>query len=156
MGQHLKVRLNEEQHSHLTSLIDKGESKARTITRARILLLADRNQQQWHTHKAIAEVLKTSANRVSTICRTFVLEGLDRALYEKPRSGGPPKITGDIEARLVMLACSDPPEGKQRWTLRLLAEQMVVLGFIDSISNVAVYKRLKKMNLSLGKSSPGA
>ncbi len=85
------------------------------------------------------------------ICRSYVLEGLEQALYDKPRSGAPPKITGDIEAKLVMLACSEPPDGKKRWTLRLLAEQMVVLGYIDSISNVAVYKRLKKTNLSLGK-----
>ncbi|MFC6663725.1 helix-turn-helix domain-containing protein [Deinococcus multiflagellatus] len=72
-----------------------------------------------------------------------MLEGLEAALYERPRTGAPPKITGDIEAKLVMLACSHPPDDRKRWTLRLLAEQMVFLGHVDSISNVTVYQRLK-------------
>jgi len=76
---------------------------------------------------------------------------LDAALYEKPRPGASPKITGDIEAKLVTLACSDPPLGRSRWTLRLLADTMVELGYIDSISNVAVYQRLKKTNSSPGR-----
>jgi len=77
------------------------------------------------------------------------------ALYDRPRTGAPPKITGDIEAKMVLLACSDPPEGYKRWTLRLIAEQMVSLGYVDSLSNVAVYKRLKKTKSSRGKSKAG-
>jgi len=76
---------------------------------------------------------------------------MESALSEKPRPGQVPKITGDIEAKLIALVCSDPPEGHARWTLRLLASQMVELGHIDSITNVSVYKRLKKMRLNLGK-----
>ena len=75
---------------------------------------------------------------------------MEAALFDKPRPGATPKITGDIEAQLVTLACSDPPQGHARWTLRLLADKMVALGYIESISNVAVYQRLKKTNLSRG------
>jgi hypothetical protein len=76
---------------------------------------------------------------------------VEAALTEKPRPGQPPKITGDIEARLVTLACSNPPEGRARWTLRLLADTMVELGYLDSISNVAVYHALKKTRLNPGR-----
>jgi hypothetical protein len=71
-------------------------------------------------------------------------------LYEKPRPGAKPKIDGEVEAHLVALACSAPPEGYDRWTLRLLADRLVSLEIIDSISHVAVGEVLKKMNLSLG------
>ena len=76
--------------------------------------------------------------------------GLVNALYDKARPGAVPKITGEIEAQLTMLACSAPPEGRVRWTLQLLADKLVELKLVDSISDVAVMKRLKKMNLSLG------
>lgn len=95
-----------------------------------------------------------SVKTVGSICRQYVLEGLKAALQEKPQPGAVPKITGEVEARLVTLACSEPPDGRQRWTLRLLAEQIVALGYVDSISNVAVYNKLKKTNLSPGKYSP--
>jgi hypothetical protein len=75
---------------------------------------------------------------------------MDAALYDRPRPGGKPKITGDIEAKLTMLACSKPPEGYGRWTIQLLADKMVELRYIESISRVAVGKRLKKVNLNLG------
>lgn len=118
-------------------------AKARTIVRAQILLLADRAQGKCRTRKSIAHALECCEARVVRICRRFVLEGLSAALHEKPRSGGPPKVTGDIEAKLVVLACSHPPEGRRRWTLRLLAEQMVVLGHVNSLSNVTVCRKLK-------------
>ena len=89
----------------------------------------------------------------ATVVRTrkaFLDEGIDAALYDKPRPGAVPKITGDVEAKLVMLACSDAPTGPDRWTLRLLADKMVELGYIDKISNQAIGVRLKKMNLSRG------
>ena len=82
----------------------------------------------------------------ATLCR----RGLESALYDKPRPGQKPKITGDIEAQLVVLVCSDAPEGHDRWTLRLLAERLVALTELESISHVAVGERLKKMNSSPG------
>ncbi len=78
------------------------------------------------------------------VCRRYAREGLDAALSEKPRPGKAPKITGEIEAQLVLLACSNPPEGQARWTFKLLANKLVQLALVDSISEVAVYKRLKK------------
>jgi transposase len=75
---------------------------------------------------------------------------LDFALNEKPRSGAPPKINGRIEARLTLLACSEPPEGRSKWTLRLLADKLVEMEVVDSISHMSVQRLLKKMNLSLG------
>lgn len=151
MSHHLPVTLTAEQRYHLESLIKKGNARARVQTRARILLLADRSQETCPTQKQIAQALLCSPPTVTRVCRRFVLEGLDDALYERPRPGKAPKITGDLEARLVTLACSDPPDGRSRWTLRLLADQMVALGYVDSLSNVAVYQRLKKTRLSPGK-----
>lgn len=78
-----------------------------------------------------------------------MIEGLDAALSEEPRSGTLPKMTGEIEAQLVLLACGDPPEDRKRWTLRLLAEQMVQLGHVPSLSNVTVHQRLKKCDQAL-------
>jgi putative transposase len=150
MGQQLRVDLTAEERDYLRQLIDRGQSAARTLTRARILLMADRSQGERHTYQDIGTTLYCHETRISRVCRRYVLEGLEAALQERPRTGAPPKVTGDIEARLVLLACSDPPEGRKRWTLRLLAEQMVVLGHVDSLSNVTVYERLKKM-----KSNPG-
>lgn len=121
------------------------------LTRAQILLLTDHTQRDWRTHAEVAEILKTSGARISRVCRKYVLEGLEAALSEEPRSGAPPKMTGEVEAQLILLACSDPPEGRKRWTLRLLAEQMVLLGHVPSLSNVTVHQRLKKMPSNRGK-----
>ena len=76
--------------------------------------------------------------------------GLQAALYEKPRPGQAPKVTGEIEAKLIMLACSQPPEGHARWTLRLLAGRVIELGYLDYVSHVTVGEVLKKTNSSLG------
>lgn len=155
MGRHAQVRLSGVEHEQLSTLVRSGNSSARTLTRARILLLADRERQPKRSYKEIAGALLCSVSTVGSICRRYAQEGLAAALREKARPGAAPKITGDIEAKLVMLACSEPPEGRVRWTLRLLAEQMVELGYVESISNVAVYKRLKKTTLNLGGSSRG-
>jgi hypothetical protein len=151
MSQQLRVALSAEEREHLLRLVDRGKPPARTLTRARILLMADRSMGEQRTYKEIGKVLHCHADRISRVCRRYVLEGLEAALYERPRTGAPPKITGDIEAKLVMLACSDPPDDRKRWTLRLLAEQMIFLGHVDSISNVTVYQRLKKMRSSPGR-----
>jgi len=76
--------------------------------------------------------------------------GLDFALHEKARSGAPLKMDGRIEAQLTLLACSDPPEGRSRWTVRLLADKLVEMEVVDSISHMSVQRLLKKMKLSLG------
>ena len=146
----LQIALSDQERLELTQLVHTGSSPARTQTRARILLLSDRSQGERIAYGEVAKSAMTTMQTAIRVRKRFLEGGLAAALYDKPKSGCPPKITGDIEAKLVMLACSKPPEGHDGWTLRLLADQMVVLGYIDSLSNVAVYKRLKKTNLSLG------
>jgi len=92
----------------------------------------------------IAQATMVHKQTVYNIRKRYVDEGLDSALHEKPRSGQPPKITGDVEAELIVLACSDPPEGHNRWTLQMFADKLVELNLVESITPVAVYKRLKK------------
>ena len=144
------VCLSGEERSRLRGLLRRGVAPARVQTRARVLLLTDCSRGQHRTDEEVAQAVLTS---VSTVKRTrwrFRQEGLEAALTEKPRPGPPPKITGEIEAKLTVLACSQPPEGHARWTLRLLAGRLVELGYLESISHVAVGKRLKKTNSSPG------
>jgi putative transposase len=141
MSQHLCVTLTEQNRSHLESLIKKGNAPARVQTRARILL---------QTQERIAKALLTSRPTIGLTCRRFAQEGIEGALYEKPRPGQKPKITGQVEAHLVALACSTPPEGRVRWTLRLLADKLVELRLVDAISEVAIHQRLKKTTLNPG------
>ncbi len=151
MSSVLRVYLSAEDRQRLLKLTHSGHASARMITRAQILLLVDRNQPKWKKHREVVEALQTSLARISRVSRRYVLEGLDAAISEEPRSGTPPKMTGEVEAQLILLACSDPPEGRKRWTLRLLAEQMVLLGHVPSLSNVTVHQRLKKMRSNPGR-----
>jgi transposase len=144
------VHLSTENRQELERLIRSGESSARTQTRARILLLTDENQKKKKGAEEIASVLMCSLPTITNIRKKFVEGGLENALYDKARPGAIPKITGEVEAQLTLLACSAPPEGRARWTLQLLADRLVELKLVDSLSDVAVMHRLKKMNLSLG------
>jgi hypothetical protein len=144
------VYLSKENRQDLETLIRSGASSARTQTRARILLLTDENQQKKKGTEEIASVLLCSLPTITHIRKKFVEGGLENALYDQARPGATPKITGEIEAQLVLLACSAPPAGRSRWTLQLLADKLVELKLVDSISDVAVMHRLKKTNLSLG------
>jgi putative transposase len=151
MSHHLHLTLTDADRNQLGSLIRKGNAPARTQTRARILLLSDTNNEPAMNRQQVAKATLTHPITVGRICRTFVNDGRDAALYDKPRPGKKPKITREVEAHLVALVCSDPPQGRARWTLQLLADKLVELRLVDSISDVAVYKRLKKT-----KSNPGA
>ncbi|WP_425145167.1 IS630 family transposase [Deinococcus sp.] len=137
------MKLTSQDRAFLTQLTRSGTHKARTVTRAQILLLADRTEGKLRSRKEVAALAACSRTRVIRVCRRYVQEGLNAALYERSRPGGLPRITGDVEAKLVMLACTDPPEGRRRWTLRLLADQMVALGHIDRLSNATVCRKLK-------------
>ena len=151
MSKRLTIQLNEDERQELEQLISKGESPARVQRRARILLLSDRNQEQTLGTGQTAKAVMCSSGTVCNVKRRYLSGGLPEALYDKPRPGAKPKITGEVEAHLIALACSDPPAGQARWTLRLLADQMVELELVESISHVAVGEVLKKTN-----SSPGA
>ena len=150
MSKHQTINLSQEERQELEKLIHSGHSPARVQTRARILLLLDRSQGEKRRNKDVAEAVLCSVSTVVGIKQRYVAEGLQAALSEKPRPGQRPKITGDIEAQLVLLACSEAPEGYDHWTLRLLADQLVQLTTLESISHVAVGDRLKKMKLSPG------
>jgi len=150
MSKHQYVTLAEEQRIELEQLIRSGSLAARTNTRARILLLTDRSQGQQRTDQEVAEAAWCSKRTVSNVRHRFLAEGLPSALYEKSRPGAPPKFTAETEARVTMLACSDPPEGAARWTLRLLADRMIELGYVEYISHVTVGELLKKTNYSPG------
>ena len=138
------VHLSKEDRQELETLISSGESSARTQTRARILLLSDENQKKKLGTKEIASALLCSLPTITHIRQKYVEGGIEKALYDQPRPGAVPKITGEIEAQLTMLACSAPPAGRSRWTLQLLADKLVELKLVDSISDVAVMHRLKK------------
>jgi transposase len=151
----IPVFLTPERRHELEQMNHSGNHSARTLTRARILLLTDRSNGQGRTDEQVAEVLACSKSTVSNVRLRFLNEGLEAALYDKPRPGRAPKITGDIEAQMTVLACSNPPQGCARWTVRLLADQMVEVGLVDSIHYTTVGERLKKTNSSPGKSNPG-
>lgn len=146
------VTLTEEERQYLRKLISDGKGTARRLNHARILLKADTSlgQPKRFDHE-IADMLETSPSTVYRVRRRFVEEGLQAAI--EPRhveQHHTPKLDGEQEAHLVALACSPPPEGQKRWTLRLLADKMVELDYIDSLSHEKVRRVLKKMNLSLG------
>lgn len=140
------VDLTKEEKAELLELVGKGEARARKMNRAHILLLADEGR----TDKDIAEALHTSPSTVERTRRRFVEGGLEHALNESPRPGGRRKLDGHQEAYLVALACSDPPEGKKRWSMQLLADRLVELEIVEEISDETVRRMLKKGTLSRG------
>ena len=151
------VLLEKDQRETLMTLISSGRESARKLTRARILLKADENQDgPPYTDKQIREALEVSLSTIERTRKTFALEGLTAALTPKKRSHAPrQKFDGQTEAHLVALTCSDPPEGYARWTLRLLADKMVELEHFTSLSHESVRQVLKKTNAVLGACSAG-
>lgn len=134
------IQLTKQERSSLKDLFSGGSGSNRKHNRARILDLLTRDTSA----NDIAALLGCSPTTVYNIKHRYQAEGLESALTEKPRSGKPPRITGEEKARITALACSQAPEGYARWTLRLLADKSVELGFIDSISHNQVGEILKK------------
>jgi transposase len=145
------IYLKDKERAELEQLIKSGINSARVITRARILLLLDRSQGKKRKMEEVADAAMVSYGTVSNVKKRYFAGGLQGALYDKPRPGAKPKVDGEVEAHLIALACSDPPEGYERWTLRLLADKLVALEVIDSISHVTVGEVLKKTKSSRGK-----
>ncbi len=156
MTAHVTVMLTDNQRAHLNHLTRSGTIKARVLTKARILLLTDRSQGCQRTDAEIASALTISRPTIVRTRARFVADGLDAALYDKHRPGGTPKLAGTEQATLTLLACSTPPDGRSRWTLRLLAKQMVELGHVESVSHVTIGEHLKKMTSSPGVSNATA
>jgi hypothetical protein len=151
-----RVHLSDDDRSKLNAIIKSGTALARMQTKARILLLTDRNCANRLTDDQIIAVLRTSNSNIQRTRISFLANGLEGCLKDKPRSGRKPRITGDVEAKLTLLACSKPPEGQCKWTLTLLAQQMVELGYTNAISRVAVHNHLKKTNSNPGLLIAGA
>ena len=140
------IRLSPEERQQLQNYVKQGQRSARAINHARILLLADEQRSD----DEITTVLGVNRTTVHRVRRGYRERGLVIAVQEKPRSGAPSKIDGRVEATLTMLACSDPPEGYSRWTLQLLADKLVELAVIESISLESVRTALKKTSSNLG------
>jgi transposase len=140
------VHLSEDQCGLLYALIQKGNAPARTVRRAHTLLLAHEQQPV----QTIAAMLHTSAVTVTQTCKRFLHAGLEAALYDRPRPGSRRKLDGRQEAHLVALACSTPPAGRDCWSLRLLADRLVELGIIETISYATVRRVLKKTRSNRG------
>lgn len=148
-----KVTLAAEERQQLKKLIGKGKAAARKLTHARILLLADESENRNAKGDAqISEALQVGSCTVRRVRKRFVTEGCQEAVSPRPRPRRPDKIKiqGDIEQQLIELACSDPPEGRCCWTLQLLADQLVFLTRLDSVSREAIRLVLKKMTFSHG------
>ena len=147
------VRLDRDERDYLIDLTSSGTESARKLTRARILLKADEGEfGPAYADKQIKEAVEVSIPTIERTRKTFALEGLTAALTPKKRlkPPRPQKFDGEKEAHLIALACSEPPEGASRWTLRLLAEKMVELNHFSTVSHETIRRTLKKTHLDLG------
>ena len=142
-----KLNLSKVERQKLQEIVRKGENKARMITRARILLLSN----EGCTDQQVADALQIGRATVERIRRRAVREGVETALIDRPRPGSEPKLNAKQEAQLVAIACSEPPPGQKRWTIRLLMEEVMQQKIVDRISFETVRRIVKKTI-----SSPGA
>ena len=150
----IDILLSESDKEYLKNYVKKGIHSARAIKRANVLLQLDSGK----TIKEVSHLSGVSEATISNVKSRYKEENGDvsRAIEDKPRPGQPLKITQEVEAHITSLACSKAPDGRSQWSLRLLAEKVVELGYADSLSHEAVRKCLKKASLSRGKRSNGA
>ena len=152
MYQKYFVMLTSEERSHLENLIASGTAPARKLTRARILLKSDCNEggPNW-TYEAICKALDVNSLTVTTVRKAYTEGGLEKVLNrKKPDREYSHCLDGNAEAHLIAMACSDAPEGYDRWTLRLLRDRFVKLEIVESVSHETIRTTLKKTKLSLG------
>jgi hypothetical protein len=153
-----RVTLTKEERNELEVLTKKGKIEARRFKYARALLLCDAGPEgpSWKVADA-ADALGVTSRSIEHLKKRFVEEGLEAALERKPLDKPPREVVfdGAFEARLISLACSEAPEGHQRWTVRLLAEKAVELRFAETVSHMTVQRTLKKMNFSLTEKNTG-
>jgi hypothetical protein len=153
-----RVTLTAEERADLEQLVSSGRAAARKLTHARILLLADDSLGDEHPDEQIVAAPGTGLRTVSRVRQQLVTEGVEVAILRRRQPPRPDKIKikGDVEHRLIRLACSDPPQGRCHWTLQLLADELVVLGLVKEVSTETVRQALKKTTSSRGSWSPGA
>jgi hypothetical protein len=152
MAPRYRVTLAKEERNYLEGISTKGKRAARTVLYARALLLLDAGEHgpKWIVAK-VAEALGTTPRSLEHLKKRFVEEGLPASIERKKRVKPPREIQfgGEFEAQLLALACSEAPEGRKRWTVRLLAEKIIKLKIVPTVSPMTVCNTLKKMNLSL-------
>ena len=151
-----KVTLTPEEIEELEHLIQKG-GKGYRIKHAQILLKLDQSGEQtaW-SYEQISEAYHTCRNTIAGVAKRFVMEGLEAALGRKKQENHSRKVTGEVEAQLCVIACSDPPEGCSRWTMQMIADELMRLEVVDYITDSTVCEVMKKMNLSRGRWKNGA
>ena len=158
MSPRYRVTLTQEERKELESMTRRGKTHARRFIHARALLLCDAGADgpAWNVSD-VATALGVTSRAIEHLKKRFVEDGLEAALERKPREKPPREVMfdGAFEARLIALACSDAPEGRRRWTVRLLADKAVELSFAASVSHMTVQRVLKKTNLSLTSASTG-
>ena len=147
------IKLTKAEVEELHSIINKGSHTSQTFRTAYILLNCDEGEYSDKvTNEEMSKVLKIGMRTIDRIKKKFIEEGFEGVLERRPSSRiYETKTDGDVEAKLVTLCCSEPPKGFAKWSLRLLADKMVELKYVESISHVTVRSVLKKTNLSLGK-----
>ncbi len=147
------IKLSKEEVDELMSIINKGSHTSQSYRSAYILLNCDQGDYSDKvTNEQISKILKVGMRTIDRVKKKFIEEGFEAVLERRPSSRVyDVKVDGDVEAKLVKLCCSEPPSGFAKWSLRLLADKMVELQYVDSLSHVSVGKVLKKMNLSPGK-----
>jgi transposase len=151
------IKLTKDEVAELNEIINKGSHTSQTFRTAYILLNCDEGPYSDKvTNEQISQVLKVGMRTIDRIKKKFIEDGLDVCLERRPTQRVYEKIVdGDAEAKLVALCCSEPPPGFAKWSLRMLADKMVELKYVESISHVTVRSVLKKTNLNLGKSRVG-
>jgi transposase len=158
MSPRYRVTLTQQERKELEALTRCGKTHARRFIHARALLLCDAGDDgpAWNVAD-VAKALGVTSRTIEHLKKRFVEDGLEAALERKPREKPPREVTfdGAFEARLIALACSDVPEGRQRWTVRLLADKVVELNIAPSVSHMTVQRVLKKTNLDLTSASTG-
>src|SRR5215210_1324150 len=146
------VTLNSNEIRSLKNILTRSTASARTLNRARILDLLHRQKQP----ASIAALLQVSMQTIYNVKRRYLAGSLQSALFDQPRSGRPVEISGSQRAKITALACSTPPEGRARWTLRLLADKAVELGHCQRLSHTKARHILKKTNCDRTSTRPGA
>jgi transposase len=147
------IKLTKPEVDELMSIIRKGSHTTQTYRTAYILINCDEGEYaDKATNEQICKVLKIGMRTIDRVKKKFIEEGFEAVLERRPSSRVyDRKVDGDVEAKLVALCCSEPPKGRSKWSLRLLADKMVELNYVESISYVKVREVLKKTNLNLGK-----
>jgi transposase len=147
------VKLTKSEVEELMSIINKGSHTSQTFRSAYILLNCDEGQySQKVSNEQISKVLKVGMRTIDRVKKKLIEEGFDAVLERRPTNRNyESKVDGDMEAKLITLCCSEPPKGFAKWSLRLLADKMVELKYVDSISHVTVRSVLKKTSLNPGK-----